>query len=101
MPAGTVRLIMADTALAPDDGGTVREPLDPVNRPGDPEKLRRGPDLLARTAARHWGVDLKTVEVRDGKAVERLGSRALLRRSRGRRHRLRGVRGRRPLPRSS
>ncbi len=71
VPVDRVRLIMADTGLVPDDGGTFGSRVD-ARRPSPP--FRQGcaaaRELLAALAARRWGVDAKTIEVRDGKATD-------------------------------
>jgi isoquinoline 1-oxidoreductase len=72
-----VRLIMADTGLVPDDGGTSGSQSTPSSVPA----IRRGcavaRDLLATLAAKQWGVDAKTVVVRDGKVADAAGGRTL------------------------
>lgn len=70
-----VRLLMADTALVPDDGGTFGSRSTPSTVPA----VRRGGaaarQLLAATAARRWGADAGAVEVREGKAFDAEGRR--------------------------
>ena len=87
--ADAVRLVMADTALVPDDGGTSGSRSTPSTVPAIRQGCAAARDLLAATAARRWGVDAGAVEVRDGKADRRrLAAHALLRRpglGRGRR----------------
>jgi CO/xanthine dehydrogenase Mo-binding subunit len=77
VPADRVRLVMADTGLAPDDGGTYGSQSTPRTVPAIRQGCAAARDLLAVLAAGRWGVDPKAVEVRDGKAVE-AGSRRSL-----------------------
>ena len=61
-----VRLVMGDTALVPDDGGTYGSLTTPTTVPA----LRRGcaaaRDLLAGLATRRFGADARRVEVVNG-----------------------------------
>ena len=68
--ADRVRLVMADTALVPDDGGTFGSRSTPSTVPAVRQGCAAARDLLATTAARRWGVDAKTITVRDGAAVD-------------------------------
>lgn len=64
-----VRLIMADTATVPDDGGTFGSRSTPSTVPSIRQGCASARDLLASTAARRWGVATDKVEIRQGKAV--------------------------------
>jgi isoquinoline 1-oxidoreductase len=72
-----LRLIMADTGLVPDDGGTAGS----GTTPGAVPSVRRGcaaaRELLAAFAAKQWGTDPKSIQVRDGKAVDPNSDRTL------------------------
>ncbi len=68
--ADAVRLVMADTSLVPDDGGTFGSRSTPSTVPAIRKGCAAARDLLVRTAARGWGIDVKGVEVRDGKAID-------------------------------
>ncbi len=70
VPADAVRLVMADTSLVPDDGGTFGSRSTPSTVPAIRKGCAAARDLLVRTAARRWGVEPSSVEVRDGKAVD-------------------------------
>ncbi len=73
----TIRLIMADTDLVPDDGGTFGSRSTPSSVPAVRQGCAAARELLLKTAARRWGVDAKGVEVRDGKAIEVASGRTL------------------------
>lgn len=70
VPVDRVRLVMADTDLVPDDGGTYGSQTTPNTVPA----LRRGcaaaRDLLADLAARRLGADRAAIEFRSGRAVD-------------------------------
>ena len=68
--ADRVRLIMADTGLVPDDGGTYGSMSTPSTVPAIRRGCAAAREMLAGLAARRWGVEGKAVEVRDGKAVD-------------------------------
>ncbi|WP_435009224.1 molybdopterin cofactor-binding domain-containing protein [Tundrisphaera lichenicola] len=67
---GKVRLIMADTALVPDDGGTFGSRSTPSTVPAIRQGCASARELLASTAARRWGVEPKSVSVLDGRAID-------------------------------
>ena len=67
---GAVQLVMADTSLVPDDGGTSGSRTTPSTVPSIRQGCAAARDLLAATAAKRWSVDAKTVVVRDGKASD-------------------------------
>ena len=77
VPADRVRLIMADTGLVPDDGGT----FGSMSTPSTVPSIRRGcaaaREMLAAFASRRWNVDAKAVEFRDGKALDAPSGRLL------------------------
>ena len=68
--AERVRLVMADTALVPDDGGTFGSRSTPSTVPAVRQGCAAARDLLAATAAGRWGIDAKAVTVRDGAALD-------------------------------
>jgi len=72
-----VRLVMADTDLVPDDGGTYGSLTTPATVPAVRRGCAAARDLLAGLAARRFGVDPKAVEIRDGKAVDAASGRAV------------------------
>ena len=61
-----VRLVMADTDLVPDDGITAGSRTTPRNVPEMRQAGATARELLTALAARKWGVDPDTLEVRDG-----------------------------------
>jgi isoquinoline 1-oxidoreductase len=61
-----VHLIMADTALVPDDGITAGSRTTPRNVPDMRRAAATARDLLAQLAASSWKVDPKRLEVRNG-----------------------------------
>ncbi len=69
VPVGRIQLLMADTALVPDNGVTAGSGSTPRSVPA----IRRGAaaarQVLADWAARKWGVEPAAVEVRNGTAL--------------------------------
>ena len=67
VPVGSVRLVMADTSLVPDDGGTAGSRTTPSTVP----RVRRGcaaaRELLVDTASKLWAIDRTSLRVVDGK----------------------------------
>jgi len=63
-----VRLVMADTDLVPDDGGTYGSLTTPATVPAVRRGCAAARDLLVGFAAREFGIDPKAVEFRDGRA---------------------------------
>lgn len=68
VPADRVRLVMADTSLVPDDGGTFGSRSTPSTVPAIRQGCAAARELLAAFAARTWGVGLGVIAVRDGRA---------------------------------
>jgi CO/xanthine dehydrogenase Mo-binding subunit len=75
--AEKIRLIMADTGLVPDDGGTFGSRSTPSSVPAVRQGCAAARNLLIVTAAKRWGVDFKTIEVREGKAIEATSKRTI------------------------
>ncbi|HEX4232344.1 MAG TPA: molybdopterin cofactor-binding domain-containing protein [Bryobacteraceae bacterium] len=63
---GRVRLIMGDTALVPDDGGTWGSLTTPETVPVIRKACSAMRELLCRCAASEWHADLKTLTVTNG-----------------------------------
>ena len=61
-----IRLIMADTALAPDDGMTAGSGSTPATVPSVRSGAAAARELLLDLAAQRWKVDRATLRVRDG-----------------------------------
>jgi isoquinoline 1-oxidoreductase subunit beta len=68
--ADRVRLIMADTGLVPDDGGTYGSQSTPNTVPSIRRGCAAAREMLASLAARRWSVDPRSIEIRDGKATD-------------------------------
>jgi CO/xanthine dehydrogenase Mo-binding subunit len=64
-----VRLVMADTALVPDDGITAGSRSTPATVPAVRQGAAAARELLAAFASRKWSVEKSTVQIRDGKAI--------------------------------
>jgi isoquinoline 1-oxidoreductase len=77
VPADRVKLIMADTGLVPDDGGTYGSMSTPSTVPAIRRGCAAAREMLAALASRRWGVDGAKVEVRDGKALDAANGRTL------------------------
>ena len=61
-----IRLVMADTALVPDDGITAGSRTTPSTVPAVRRGAATARELLARLAAERWKVDVGVLEVKDG-----------------------------------
>lgn len=72
-----VRLIMADTALVPDDGLTAGSRTTPSTVPAVRSGAAAARELLVDLAAERWKVDRKTLQVRDGAVVHEATHRTL------------------------
>jgi CO/xanthine dehydrogenase Mo-binding subunit len=73
VPVDRLRLIMADTAMGPDDGGTAGSRTTPATVPTIRKACAAARQLLIDTAAAEFKVDSATLTVRDG-TVQGLGS---------------------------
>src|SRR5688572_22806759 len=62
-----IRLVMADTALVPDDGITAGSRTTPSTLPAVRQACVAARNLLGDLAAQKWNVDRSGVEIRDGK----------------------------------
>lgn len=72
-PVNRIRLIMADTAQGPNDGGTAGSRTTPATVPAIRKACAAARQLLIDTAASAFQVDAKDLTVQDAK-VEGLGS---------------------------
>jgi isoquinoline 1-oxidoreductase len=68
--ADQIRLIMADTGIVPDDGGTSGSQTTPSSVPAIRRGCAAARNLLAAMAAKQWGVDAKAIGVHDGKITD-------------------------------
>src|SRR6185369_3358784 len=73
VPVDRIRLIMADSAVVPNDGGTAGSQTTPSTVPSIRKACAAARELLLDTAATNFNVDPKSLSVRDGN-VEGLGS---------------------------
>ena len=64
--ADQIRLVMADTALVPDDGRTAGSRTTPSTVPAVRRGAATARELLTRLAAEQWKVDRGALDVRDG-----------------------------------
>lgn len=69
VPVGRVQLIMGDTSLTPNDGATAGSASTPRSVPAIRQGAVAAREVLIDFAARRWGVERKSVTVRDGQAV--------------------------------
>lgn len=68
VPVSAVQLVMADTALVPDDGMTAGSGSTPRTVPAVRQGCAAARELLIDFAAKKWGVDRNTIPVHGGKA---------------------------------
>jgi len=61
-----IRLVMADTALVPDDGITAGSRTTPLTVPAVRKGCAAARELLVRLAAEQWEVERNTLEVKNG-----------------------------------
>ena len=77
VPVSLVQMILADTGMVPDDGGTYGSGTTPRTVP----VVRRGAaaarNLLTEFACAQWQVERGTVAMRDGKIFDATGKRSL------------------------
>ena len=69
--ADNVTLVMADTALVPDDGITAGSRTTPYTIPAVRRGTAAARDLLMRLAAEQWKVDSKNLNVQQGTITNR------------------------------
>lgn len=74
---GSIQLVMADTALVPDDGITAGSRSTPSTVPAVRHAAAAAREFLVQFAAKSWNIDPKGVEVREGKAVESSNGRSI------------------------
>jgi isoquinoline 1-oxidoreductase len=77
LPVSQVQLVMADTALVPDDGITAGSRSTPSTVPAVRRGAAAARTLLIEAACKQWGVERATVEVRDGKITHAATNRSL------------------------
>jgi isoquinoline 1-oxidoreductase subunit beta len=69
VPLDHINLVMADTALVPNDGITAGSGTTPHTVPAVRQGAAAARNLLISLASKTWNVDPSEVEVRDGKVV--------------------------------
>lgn len=69
VPPERISLVMADTALVPDDGGTAGSRTTPSTVPAVREGCAAAREVLVAVAAGKWGVEPEKVVVTGGAAV--------------------------------
>jgi isoquinoline 1-oxidoreductase subunit beta len=77
VPVDQVRMVMGDTSLVPDDGTTAGSRTTPSTMPAVRQGASAARQLLAQLACQRWGVEAKTVEVRDGSVIHPATQRTL------------------------
>jgi isoquinoline 1-oxidoreductase subunit beta len=75
VPVDRVNLVMADTALVPNDGITAGSGTTPRTVPAVRQGAAAARNLLVAMAAKTWEVDPAEVEVHDGKVVHAASNR--------------------------
>ena len=70
-----VRLVMADTAETPDDGGTAGSRTTPSTVPAMRQAAAAAREVLIGLAARRWGVDKAALVAENGAIREKSGGR--------------------------
>jgi len=73
VPLEQVRVLMADTALVPDDGGTFGSLTTPRTVPDVRQAAAAAREALRRLAGELWDVDPEAVAIRDGFIAHRDG----------------------------
>jgi isoquinoline 1-oxidoreductase len=66
-PLSQVQMVLADTALVPDDGLTAGSRTSPSTVPAVRQGAAAARELLTQLAARKWNVDPATLQVEGGK----------------------------------
>ncbi len=77
VPIDRITLVMADTGLVPDDGGTYGSRSTPSTIPAVRAGCASARALLVGLAAERWGVAPSSIDVQDGCARDEKGDRKL------------------------
>jgi len=77
VPAERVHLLMADTALVPDDGMTAGSRSTPASVPAVRQGAAAARELLIGLAAKRWNIEAGKLSVSDGKVIDQAGKREL------------------------
>ncbi len=73
VPVGQIRLVMADSSLVPNDGGTAGSRTTPSTVPRVRRACAAARELLLETAGKQWSVAPASLSVTDGKILRRSG----------------------------
>jgi len=76
VPVSQVHMVLADTALVPDDGMTAGSGSTPRTVPAVRQGAAAARDLLIDCACGQWKVERTTLKVRDGKVFDAAGKRS-------------------------
>ncbi|MCC6492194.1 MAG: xanthine dehydrogenase family protein molybdopterin-binding subunit [Pirellulales bacterium] len=77
LPADRIRLVMADTALCPDDGGTAGSRTTPANVPQIRRAAAAAREILLALAAQRLQVDPSQLDCREGLFADRSSGKQL------------------------
>ena len=77
VPFDRVQMLLADTAVVPNDGGSWGSRTTPANVPAVRQAAAAVRELLVRRAAEIWRVDTAAIEVRDGRLAHAESDRSL------------------------
>jgi isoquinoline 1-oxidoreductase len=77
VPPDRIRMVMADTDLVPDDGGTSGSRTTPATVPQVRRAAAAAREMLRERAAARWGVPPGDLEAADGRVWDRAGGRSL------------------------
>jgi isoquinoline 1-oxidoreductase len=72
-----IRLVMADTAIVPDDGITAGSRTTPATIPAIRQAAAAARTLLVELAAQKWNVDRSAVDIKEGKFVHASSQKSL------------------------
>ena len=72
-----IRLVMADSSVVPDDGGTAGSRTTPRTIPAVRKDAAAARGILVQLAAAQWDADPETLEVRDGTVFESSAKRSV------------------------
>ena len=75
VPIGQVQVVQADTALTPNDGNTAGSGSTPRTVPALRNACAAAREVLIELAAKRWGVERATVQMRDGKFTHNASNR--------------------------
>ncbi len=77
VPADRIVLVMADTALTPDDGGTSGSRTTPSTVPAVRKAAAAAREILIELARQRWGIAPGSLQVREGAVVDPSGKQTL------------------------